>query len=520
MFDVFISYPRSARSKVEPIKARLTALGLDCYFDIERIDGGANFPDVIDRALRSSKAVLCCWTAEYFKRPWCMIECRDAIARDIMTPVAIERFDAFDPPADLRQLNWFDLVNWDGDLSHEEWRRTLLCLGRFVGRNLAASPAAVSASASARADNIGAPAPDLGAAQAGVLSDLRATWADFPATSDETAVARFLDRVRSATPGSGLEFEVEHRLDQLRRERERQAEEAARADAVRRAREAAHSERRREEQSARLRPGAVWRDAIPGLPKNACPEMVTIAQGAFLMGADGAENHDASEAPQHEVRIRDAFALGVYPVTFAEWDGAIAVGAKLARPVDHGWGRERRPVVNISWNDARAYIAWLNMRLGIEGRADAYRLPAEAEWEYACRAGTTTPYSFGTAPSASQANYLAGNVDGDSGGGDRGNRTAPVGSFAANAFGLHDMHGNVWEWCEDVWQADYGEPGRPDDGSPWTSGPQSRRVVRGGSWKDGPSSMRSAARRSFGAAEAGFNIGFRLARKLTPPTGG
>ena len=140
MFDVFISYPRSARSKVEPIKARLTALGLDCYFDIERIDGGANFPDVIDRALRSSKAVLCCWTAEYFKRPWCMIECRDAIARDIMTPVAIERFDAFDPPADLRQLNWFDLVNWDGDLSHEEWRRTLLCLGRFVGRNLAAFP--------------------------------------------------------------------------------------------------------------------------------------------------------------------------------------------------------------------------------------------------------------------------------------------------------------------------------------------------------------------------------------------
>ena len=139
LVDVFISYPRASRDKVDSIIDKLDALGLDCFFDVENIDAGANFPDAIDRALRGSKAVLCCWSPLYFRRPWCMIECRDALARGIMIPVAVEPFEDLAPPADLRQINWFDLVDWGGEDAHAGWGQTLQSLGKLVGRELAPS---------------------------------------------------------------------------------------------------------------------------------------------------------------------------------------------------------------------------------------------------------------------------------------------------------------------------------------------------------------------------------------------
>lgn len=519
MVDVFISYPRTARAKAESIKTRLETLGLDCYFDLERIDGGANFPDTIDRALRGSKAVLCCWSPRYFERPWCMIECRDGLAREIMVPVAVERFERFAPPADLRLINWYNLVDWRGEDAHEDWRRTLLRLGKLVGRELD-PPLRKSVVGGLSAADEASAAPETVQTRANLLADLRATWAAFPAKSDASAVQRFLARVRTAA-GSGVEFEVEHHLDELRRGSERRAQEAARAEAERRARAAAQVEAQHQAEEARARPGAAWRDVIPGLPESACPEMITISPGKFLMGslnsAERSEASDGREEPPHEVRIDYPFALGNYALTFAEWDAAIAVGAKLERPVDQGWGRNRRPVINVNWEDARAYAAWLSGRLGLTGRADAYRLPSEAEWEYACRAGTTAPFSCGTTISTAQANY-----DGEHtiGAGDQGaNRrmTAPVGCFPANAFGLHDMHGNVWEWCEDVWNTSYSQPGRLDNGIAWLIGDTSRRVLRGGSWKSDPFTLRSAFRRSSNPLDRVSDIGFRLARTVSPP---
>jgi formylglycine-generating enzyme required for sulfatase activity len=514
VIDVFISYPRTARAKAESIKVKLETLGLDCYFDLERIDGGANFPDTIDRALRGSKAILCCWSPRYFERPWCMIECRDGLAREIMVPVAVERFERFAPPADLRLINWYNLVDWRGEDAHEDWRRTLLRLGKLVGRELdpplrKSSLGALSAAGDASA------APESVQTNADLLADLRATWAAFPAKSDVNAVQRFLARVRTAA-GSGVEFEVEHHLDELRRGSERRAQETARVEAERRARVAAQVEARRQAEEARARPGAAWRDLIPGLPESACPEMITIPPGKFLMGS-----LDGREEPQHEVRIDYPFALGNYVVTFAEWDAAIAVGAKLERPADQGWGRHRRPVINVNWEDARAYAAWLNGRLGLNGRADAYRLPSEAEWEYACRAGTLAPYSCGATISTAQANYDGAATIGAAtiGAGDQGatrQMTAQAGSFPGNAFGLHDMHGNVWEWCEDVWNSSYSQPGRLDNGTAWLSGDASRRVVRGGSWKSDAAALRSAFRRGLSPLERGSDIGFRLARTVSP----
>ncbi len=515
MVDVFISYPRSSREKAEAIMVNLDALGLDCFFDVENIDGGANFPDVIDRALRESKAVLCCWSPLYFERPWCMIECRDALARGIIVPVAIEPFEALAPPADLRQINWFDLAGWNGEETHEGWSQTLQSLGKLVGRVLVPLPKKTMPGSSVE-DEASVPS-GAEKARADLLADLRATWTSFPAKSDTDAVQRFLERVRAVASSSGIEFEIEHHLDELRRGAERRAEEAAAAEAARRARDVAEAEAARRAREARLRPGAVWRDTIPGMPAGACPEMVTIPSGAFLMGSPNSEERSASydgrEEPQHDVRIEYRFALSNYPVTFAAWDAAIAVGARLDRPVDEGWGRDRRPVIGVSWEDAKSYIAWLNSRLALTDQADAYRLPSEAEWEFACRSGTTKPFSFGDALSTAQANF-----DGDTNsGGDNQQKTMPVGTFPANAFGLHDMHGNVWEWCEDAWNASYSESGRPDDGSPWLTGSTSRRLVRGGSWKSGPLVLRSASRSNFSPIDRGNDIGFRLARTLTSP---
>jgi formylglycine-generating enzyme required for sulfatase activity len=268
--------------------------------------------------------------------------------------------------------------------------------------------------------------------------------------------------------------------------------------------------------SGRSRPGSVWREPIPGVPESASPEMVTIPPGKFLMGSPKTEElwkeYDGREEPQHEVWIDYTFAFSKHPVTFAEWDAAIAAGAKLEKPGDQGWGRDRRPVINVSWNDAKAYIAWLNSKLGLEGRADAYRLPGEAEWEYACRAGTTTPFGFGATISTAQANYNGECTYGAGKKGEKRGKTAPVGSFPANGFGLHDMHGNVWEWCEDVWNANYN--GAPADGSAWLTGNASFRVLRGGSWNNPPEYLRSAFRFRLNPSGRFFSVGFRVARTL------
>lgn len=225
------------------------------------------------------------------------------------------------------------------------------------------------------------------------------------------------------------------------------------------------------------------------------PEMIRIPAGEFTMGSPESEpGRDNDEGPQHLVRIKE-FELSKYAVTFAEWDAANAAGANLHRPDDKGWGRDRRPVINISWGDAQAYVRWLNTKT-----SDRYRLPSEAEWEYACRAGTTTAYPTGATISASDARF---NSD----------STAPVGSYAANAFGLYDMLGNVWEWCEDIRHENY--DGAPNDGSAWTGGGGSAdRVLRGGSWYDDARAVRSANRFWLERVDRDISLGFRLARTL------
>jgi formylglycine-generating enzyme required for sulfatase activity len=269
-----------------------------------------------------------------------------------------------------------------------------------------------------------------------------------------------------------------------------------------------------------LEPLTRWREPIPGLPEEAWPDMITLPEGEFLMGAPKGQVVGGyfMERPRR-VTVPRPFAMGRTAVTFAMWDAALEAG--LSRffadyPLaDEGWGRDDRPLINVSWNYAQAYCTWLNQRLGLA--PGTYRLPSEAEWEYACRAGTTTPFSFGKTISTEQANFNGGNTYMRLKRGEypgltvyRG-RTVPVGSLPANPWGLHEMHGNVWEWVED----NYGPyPAQATDASPLMHADETERVLRGGSWLSEPRDLNSGSRYSHGEWVRHSAYGFRVARTL------
>ena len=237
---------------------------------------------------------------------------------------------------------------------------------------------------------------------------------------------------------------------------------------------------------------------------DACPKMVALPAGNFMMGSPESERdrfHD--EGPVRGVTIPSPLAVGKYEVTFAEWDACRAGGGCRYDPDDEGWGRGNRPVVHVSWEDAQAYVRWLSQETG-----EQYRLPSEAEWEYAARAGSQTRYAWGDEIGRDRANCdgCGSRWDADS--------TAPVGSFAPNAFGLHDLHGNVWEWVEDC--AGYDYAGAPPDGTARTSGDCVLRGMRGGSWSSHPGNLRSAYRGSLVADRQYNTLGFRVVRTHAP----
>ena len=238
------------------------------------------------------------------------------------------------------------------------------------------------------------------------------------------------------------------------------------------------------------------------------PVMAVIPRGKFRMGSN--RGYFGQEKPVHTVRV-EAFELSKFEVTFEEYDRfTAATGREWAE--DEGWGRGRRPVINVSWEDAVAYTQWLSSKTG-----NRYRLPSEAEWEYAARAGKKNKkYSWGNEIGHNRANCRGCGSQWD------GEQTAPVGSFAPNAWGLHDMHGNVAEWVQDCvnWELSFGTAegywGAPTDGSAWESGNCSERVIRSGSWHLARVHSRTAYRQRKSSTLLSSSLGFRVAR-TTPP---
>jgi formylglycine-generating enzyme required for sulfatase activity len=243
-----------------------------------------------------------------------------------------------------------------------------------------------------------------------------------------------------------------------------------------------------------------------------CPAMVVMPPGEFTMGSPLSGR--LSEQPQHKVTIAMPFAVSKFEVTFDEWDACFELGGCLVNAADQPshaalpgpWGRGKRPVINVSWGDAQEFVAWLSKETG-----KSYRLLTEAEWEYAARAGSTTNYSWGDdirKEGKVMANCYGCGSEWDN------QKTAPVGSFAANAFGLYDMHGNVWELVEDCWSENY--DGAPVDGSARPTCNNGWRVARGGSFAFPPRGLRSATRIRLLASSRSNTTGLRVGRTITP----
>lgn len=252
-----------------------------------------------------------------------------------------------------------------------------------------------------------------------------------------------------------------------------------------------------------LKPKATFREC------DKCPEMVAVPAGSFLMGSPENEpRREAVEGPQHRVTIARPFAAGRFAVTFEEWDLCVADGGcNVYKPWDNGWGRGKRPVISVSWQDAKSYVAWLSRRTG-----KPYRLMSEAEREYVARAGTTSPYWWGASASRRRANYNDKASKDKPAAVSSGQKTVPVDSFQPNPWGFFQVSGNVWEWVEDCMNDSYA--GAPADGAVRLTGNCERRVLRGGSWISDASLLRSAARYGVQADGRVGNVGFRVARSL------
>ncbi len=251
----------------------------------------------------------------------------------------------------------------------------------------------------------------------------------------------------------------------------------------------------------KTRPGETFKEC------DVCPEMVVIPAGSFLMGSPETEvRRRSDEGPQRQVAIAQPFAVGKFEVTFAQWDACVAAGGCAPpeegpySPPDEGWGRDNRPVINVSWQDAKRYVRWLNGRIG----GKAYRLLTEAEWEYAARAGTSTRWSFGD--DEARLGDFAWFVS------NSGPRAQPVGGKAGNPWGLFDMHGNVWEWVEDCYNNSLANT--PTNGAANTTLGCSYRVFRGGGWNYSAQILRSAIRFRSTPTIRDVSLGFRVARTL------
>ena len=226
-----------------------------------------------------------------------------------------------------------------------------------------------------------------------------------------------------------------------------------------------------------------------------CPELVRIPSGTFKMGS-----RLPHQKPRHEVSITRPFAIGRFEVTFDEWDACVDQKGCDQSPNDLEWGRGRNPVINVSWLDAQKYIKWLSDKTG-----QTYRLPTEAEWEYAARAGSRKAYFWGTSIGANNANCRDCSPDPFS-------QTRPVGSYGANSFGVFDTSGNIAEWVDDCWNDNY--RGAPDDGSAWLAGDCRRRVLRGGSFDSTAFQVQTSWRFRYDADVPYYSNGFRVVREL------
>jgi formylglycine-generating enzyme required for sulfatase activity len=480
MSDIFISYKREEQATARKLADALEKEGWSVWWD-PKLRAGEHFDDVIEKALNEAKCVIVMWSNLSVNSEYIKAEATEALEQKKLVPVKIENVNL---PFRFKRVQTPSLINWDGSRDSPDFRK-------FVG--------------------------DISA----ILSDSSKIIPDHTKQAEEERL-REQERQRS-------EEEVRRKTDEADRKRIEQEVPSpwrtygpvAAAVAVLlilfsfvfwspKPQEAPIKEAEGQKEPIKEAP---TNEIVPAAPEiirvfrdhlktgREGPEMVVIPAGSFRMGdlqGDGSKD----ELPVRTVRIEQRFAIGRYEVTFEEYE-QFATATKHQLPDDRRWGRGRQPVINVSWQDAVNYTKWLSEQAG-----KRYRLPSEAEWEYAARGGKEAAYWWGKHLLQGMANCNGCGSQWD------GKQTAPVGSFKPNPFGLNDTAGNVWEWVEDCWHDNYNSA--PADSSAWKEaggGYCARRVIRGGSWIT-PGNLRSSVRYSFPASNLTYDVGFRLARDL------
>jgi formylglycine-generating enzyme required for sulfatase activity len=462
MVDVFISYAREDREAAKKLAHALEVEGYSVWWD-PVIPPGKKWAEVIGTQLGTARCVVVLWSAVSVAKRWVRKEANFADARNKLIPAKLEDVTI---PFEFADVQAGNLGSWEGDTSHDGFQQLVSAISEQLRNppseqteeDIVVATKQVEAQLAESQRTQGQP----------IGEKLKAAWERFRAYVGLPDRQTLLSKKAIIIGGVSVVllvsllsiyyikkyYNIPLKLD-------------------------------------------TFKDCTE------CPEMVVIPAGSFTMGSPANANEpgrDPDEGPQHPVTI-EPFAIGKTEVTFAEWDACVtAGGCNDYKPPDQGWGRGSQPVINVSWKDAKAYVSWLSQRTG-----KPYRLPSEAEWEYAARAGTRTRYSFGDALTPKDANYSDSKLD----------KTTEVGAHS-NAWGLYDMHGNVWEWVEDIYHDSY--QGAPADGTAWidSEGENSSRgrVVRGGSWIDLPRMLRSANRTKYEPDDRNDHLGFRVSRAV------
>lgn len=545
MTDIFISYSSKDREWVHGLANALEQQGYRVWWDTGLLSGD-DFHNTIPEKLAEAACVIVVWTPNSVESLWVKAEANRGLRRNVLIPVLAGDTEI---PIPFDMLHTDNFQAWQGDTKPPEFKRLLLSVARYTEPSLLLEQAQREAELEAerRRQALAAEAEEQRRQQADV----------------EQRKAEQQKREQAARDAKRREEAQRQREARAQAEKQRLAEEQRRKDAAvaRKARsDSAQSTpistvapkpsavTSRSPQKAGIGKGLTWGgvgtvamvvalfiwngreslfpeqpDEKPttvgvlseqssgstpdtsgfqavadpaqlGKPDFPVPEMVRIEGGSFEMGCVSGQSCRDREKPVHTVNV-PSFEIGKYEVTFDEWDACVTDGGCKHKPDDRGWGRGKRPVINVSWNDVQNYTQWLSKQVG-----KSCRLPSEAEWEYSARAGTKTAYPWGNEVGNNRANCDGCGSQWDN------KQTAPVGSLAANAWGLHDMNGNVWEWVQDHWHSDY--QGAPTDGSAWSG--TLLRVVRGGSWGSGPDLLRSAIRLSNRPDVRSSDFGFRV----------
>lgn len=479
MADVFISFKTTDTARVAQVRDAFRARGLSVFWSNDIAPGEPNYQLLIKDEMQRAVVVVVVWTNDSVHSHPVAQECAQAERWGKLLQAQIDDIEPIDFPMEAKfKAQKAMLIGWAGDTAHPEWARLAVAV-----ENRLAPERRGEIEAARRALAASSPPPAPKPEQKPSVSVSGNVFTQPTATVNQAPLRKRIEDY------PGIPSDFSDVVDTLHGRTFEVRVGDGKNDKV-----------------VRLAPGESIKDAP------FAPEMVLVPPGKFWMGSRDGEGHD-KERPRHEVTIGGPLLVGKYPVTFDEWDAYVSKasiggflglgGGKPHQPSDQGWGRGVRPVVNVSWDDAKVFAEWLSRASG-----KSYRLLSEAEWEYACRAGTDTAYSFGDSLSKQQAHFSQAHLG-------SAKRAVDVGLFPANAFGLHDMHGNVSEWCEDPWRDNY-RGARVDGSSRHHRDETDLRVLRGGSWYLPAGSLRSANRYRRRRDEREPASGFRLARTLGP----